>query len=181
VQIAAMREGTDRTREIVKSLQIVTRHGGKGKVPANLHEGLDATLMLLANRFKKGITVHKNYGGLPKVECDIGQINQVFMNLLTNAADAINDEGEIFITTLKVGENVEIRVRDTGCGIPDDVKDQIFDPFFSTKDVGSGMGLGLWIAYQIITQGHSGKISVENHVDKGTEFVVTLPIQPNEQ
>jgi two-component system, NtrC family, sensor kinase len=175
--LSAMREGTTRTTQIIQSLRTFARHGGSGKAPAELHVGLDATLTLLANRFQDKITVHKDLGNLPQVECDAGQINQVFMNLLTNAIDVIEDDGEIWIATRQVDENVEIRVRDTGHGIPEDVKDKIFDPFFSTKEVGSGMGLGLWIAYQIVVEGHGGVIDVESEVGKGTEFIVTLPIQ----
>ena len=175
----AMREGTTRTTEIVKSLRTFARHGGSGKGPANLYEGIDATLTLLQNRLKKGVVVHKDYGDLPHVTCDLGQMNQVFMNLLTNAADAMNDEGGLFITTRNVGEHVEIRVRDTGCGIPDGMQSKIFDPFFTTKDVGPGMGL--WICYQIVVEGHGGKIEVESEVDSGTEFVVTLPIVVEEE
>ena len=172
----AMREGTDRTTEIVKSLQLFARHGGSGKAPVNLHTGLEATLTLLKNRFGPGVVVHTDYGALPQVTCELGQMNQVFMHLLTNAADAMNDEGEISIMTRHVGENVEIRVRDTGCGVPDDIKDKIFDPFFTTKEVGSGMGLGLWMCYQIVVEGHGGKIEVESEVGQGGEFIVTLPI-----
>jgi signal transduction histidine kinase len=98
------------------------------------------------------------------------------MNLLTNAADAMSDKGELFITTRQAGEYVEIRVRDTGCGIPDEIKGKIFEPFFTTKQVGSGMGLGLWICYQIVVEGHEGKIEVESDIGVGTEFVITLPI-----
>jgi signal transduction histidine kinase len=174
--LLAMREGTERTTEIIKSLRIFARHGGSGKAPVDIHAGLEATLTLLQNRFKKGIVVNQNYGNLPQVECDAGQINQVFMNLLTNAADAMSDKGELFITTRQAGEYVEIRVRDTGCGIPDEIKGKIFEPFFTTKQVGSGMGLGLWICYQIVVEGHEGKIEVESDIGVGTEFVITLPI-----
>jgi signal transduction histidine kinase len=177
--IDAMREGTTRTSEIVKSLYLFARHQNGGIVPTDLHPGLDATLMLLEHRLKEKITVYKDYGSLPQVRCHAGQINQVVMNLLQNAADAIADKGEVFLTTRHVGDTVEIRVRDTGCGIPDEIRDRIFDPFFTTKPVGKGMGLGLWMCYQIVVDGHGGKIEMESEVGKGTEVVVTLPIQPN--
>lgn len=94
-------------------------------------------------------------------------------------SNAMNDTGEIFITTRHVGEQVSLRVRDTGCGIPDEILGKIFDPFFTTKPVGKGMGLGLWMCYQIVVEGHGGKVEVESKVGEGSEFVVTLPIQPN--
>lgn len=175
--IAAIREGTTRTTEIVRSLQQFAHPDGSEKAPADIHVGLDSTLMLLENRFKKGITVHKDYGDIPHVEGFAGQLNQVFLNLLSNAADAMNDKGEIWIVTRKIGEVVEIRTKDTGCGISDEIRDKIFDPFFTTKKVGSGMGLGLWICYQIVVDGHGGWIEVHSEIGKGTEMIIKLPIK----
>ena len=143
----------------------------------DIHEGIESTLTITHNRLKNRITVHKEFGEIPKIRCYPGQLNQVFMNLLTNAADAIEGEGEVWIKTRVDGDKVKISVRDNGCGIPDDTLPKIFDPFVTTKPVGSGTGLGLAVSHQIIER-HGGSITVDSEVGKGTEFVLTLPVEP---
>lgn len=168
--------GSTRTTEIIKGLRIFSRSDGKDLKEADIHEGINSTILLLSKEFGKRITIKKEYDDLPLVECFLGQLNQVFMNLLMNAVQAIEGEGTITITTMKNGNNVLLTFRDTGKGIDATSQAKIFDPFFSTKDVGKGTGLGLSISYGII-QKHGGSIKVSSEPDKGTQFVVTLPIK----
>ena len=142
----------------------------------DLHEGLNSTLLLLNNEIKNRIQVIKDYGELPKVECHPGHINQVFMNLLLNAIQAIEGEGKIWINTKTLDGYVEITIRDSGQGIPEDIKNRVFDPFFTTKPVGRGTGLGLSISYGII-KNHQGEISVDSESGKGTAFHIKLPVK----
>jgi signal transduction histidine kinase len=125
-------------------------------------------------------TIQKEYGTLPPVVCNIGELKQVFVNLLVNAAHAIAEKGVITIRTAHKGENVEIQVADTGSGIAPEHLNKIFDPFFTTKPVGKGTGLGLWICMTII-QNHHGTITVDSRVGQGTTFTVTLPVQQGER
>jgi signal transduction histidine kinase len=143
---------------------------------ANIHEGLDSTLILLRNKYKQRIEIEKHYGDIPEIECYPGQLNQVFMNILSNAIDAIDDKGTITISTLKSNEKVEISIKDTGRGIPENIRTKIFEPFFTTKDVGHGTGLGLSISHGIIEK-HNGSIKVESNVGKGSEFIIALPVK----
>ncbi|MCZ7627230.1 MAG: ATP-binding protein [Candidatus Methylomirabilis sp.] len=145
-------------------------------VAVDLHEGIETTLSLLTKEYKNRITVHREYGNLPQVECHPGRINQVFMNLLLNAAQAIPEKGDIWISTASQGEKVSIVIKDTGCGIPEAHLAKIFDPFFTTKKVGQGMGLGLSLSYGIIQQ-HGGAMRVSSHNGQGTEFTVELPVK----
>jgi signal transduction histidine kinase len=145
-------------------------------VAVDLHEGIETTLSLLTKEYKNRITVHRDYGNLPPVECHPGQINQVFMNLLLNAAQAITTTGEIWIRTAAQGEKVSIVIKDTGCGIPEANLAKIFDPFFTTKKVGEGTGLGLSISYGIV-QKHGGAMRVSSHDGQGTEFTIELPVK----
>jgi signal transduction histidine kinase len=147
--------------------------------PANIHKGIDSTLLLLANKLKDRITVHKNYGEIPPVVCLPGKLNQVFMNILTNSVLAIEGEGEIFITTSSVGDRARISIKDTGKGMPPEIRDHIFEPFFTTRAVGQGTGLGLSITYSIVEE-HLGKIEVESEPGKGTEFIITIPFTRDE-
>lgn len=166
--------GAQRIKEIVLGLRTFSRLDEAERKPVDLHEGIDSTLTLIDHHLKDRVTVEKDYGQLPMVECYAGQLNQVLMNLITNAADAIEGEGEIVITTRANDDGVTISVKDSGCGMPDDVKSQIFDPFFTTKEVGSGTGLGLSISYGIVEK-HGGKIDVDSTVGEGTTFTITLP------
>ena len=173
-------EGANRTAEIVRGLRNFSRLDENEIKSADLHEGLDSTLTLLRNKYRDRITVVKHYGDIPKIECYPGQLNQVFMNILSNAVQAIADKGTITITTASAGDRVSVRIKDSGTGMPEDVRKKIFDPFFTTKDVGVGTGLGLSISYGIIEK-HSGRIEVESAVGKGTEFIITLPVAQAKQ
>ena len=140
----------------------------------DIHQGIESSLMILNPELKHRIHVKKYFLAKRKIECNPGQINQVFLNLLSNAAQAIKGEGSITIVTEEDEKNLYVKISDTGSGIPPDVISKIFDPFFTTKDVGKGTGLGLSISYSII-KNHQGKIEVESQVDKGTTFTLTLP------
>jgi len=143
---------------------------------ANLHDGMDSTLNIINNEIKYKAEVVKEYGELPEVECLSSQINQVFMNLLVNAAHAIEERGTITIRTGRQGEEVWVEVADTGKGIAPEHINKIFDPFFTTKSIGKGTGLGLSLSYGIV-QKHHGRIEVQSEIGKGTTFRVWLPIE----
>ncbi|MGB0523574.1 MAG: ATP-binding protein [Flammeovirgaceae bacterium] len=166
--------GASRATEIVKGLRNFSRLDQDVFKKGDIHEGMESTLLILRNRFGS-ITLVKNYDtSIPKIDCNLGELNQVFMNLIGNALDATEDEGEIGITTQNLANTIVIKITDTGMGIPEAVKSRIFEPFFTTKDVGEGTGLGLSISYGII-QKHKGTLSVESEVGKGTAFIITLP------
>ena len=166
--------GATRIKRIVQGLRTFSRLDEAEYKAVDIHEGLDSTLALLEHLLKDRIRVHKAYGDLPVVTCFAGQMNQVFMNLLTNAIDAIQGEGDIWIATQRDGDWVRISVRDSGSGMPAKVMKQIFDPFFTTKEVGKGTGLGLSISFGIVEK-HGGKIEVESEMGKGTMFTVRIP------
>lgn len=184
--LSSMKGGAERIREIVLSLRNFSRLDETGVKPVNLHEGIDNTLIILNSRLHHGIEVIKQYGDLPLVECSPALLNQVFMNLLCNAIDALElgtgkDSHLTPIPTIRIHTEaldqnwVVIKIADNGSGIPVAIQDRIFDPFFTTKEPGKGTGLGLAISYQIITQ-HQGKIEVISVPGKGAEFVITLPV-----
>ncbi|MEH2077782.1 MAG: response regulator [Nostoc sp.] len=193
--IKSMQFGTDRVTEIVSYLNNFSRHREAGKKLANLHEGLESTLLILGHRFKRNahhpaIQLIKEYGDLPLIECFPGEINQVFMNLISNAIDAIEEShktkdidkfyqyhGVIKVKTEVIGEQVILRVADNGSGIENADKIKIFDAFYTTKPVGKGTGLGLSIAYQIVVNNHHGKITYHSKPGEGIEFIVELPIR----
>ena len=170
-------EGANRTKEIVKSLGSFSHKGDDKFVMHNIHEGIDSTLILLGNKIKNRITIHKEYGNTPEIECLPDKLNQVFMNILSNAIQAIDGNGEIFIKTKTEGSNVIIQIRDSGKGMTDEVQKRVFEPFYTTKGMGKGTGLGLSISYSIVEQ-HNGKIDISSESSKGTEFIITLPVQP---
>ncbi len=172
-------EGASRSEHIVKDLRTFSRMDENEFKPANIHEGLDSTLLLLGNQMKDRITVHKTYGDLPPVECLPGKLNQVFMNILTNSILAIEDRGDIYIETGSDEDKARISIRDTGRGMSPETREHIFEPFFTTRPVGKGTGLGLSITYSIIEE-HQGTIQVESAPGEGTEFIITLPIRRNE-
>lgn len=174
--IASCREGAERVKKIVLDLRIFSRTDDIGLVLTDLHEGLESTLNLLAKQYRDRIILHREYGYLPLVECYPSQINQVFMNLLQNAAQAIANQGEVWIRTVAEGDWVKITIRDNGVGIPEAQLNRIFDPFFTTKPVGAGMGLGLSISYGIIEK-HGGKIRVASKVGEGAELTIELPVR----
>ncbi len=169
-------EGASRTKEIVIGLRNFSRLDELDLKTVNIHDGLNSTVMLLRSKLKNRIQVVKEYGDLPEIECYPGKLNQVFMNILSNAIAAIPGEGTITIRTWLAEGNVHVSIKDTGTGMTDKVKRRIFDPFFTTKEVGEGTGLGLSISYGII-QKHNGKIDVFSEPGLGSEFVITLPVK----
>ncbi len=169
-------EGSKRVKDIVLNLRNFSRLDEAEFKPADIHEGLESTLMLLNNELKNRIDVHKNYGDIPIIECLPGYLNQVFMNLLLNASQAIDDKGNIWITTKLKDPKIEIAIRDDGSGISKEAELKIFDPFFTTKSIGAGTGLGLSISYGIIER-HGGSIAVDSLKGKGTTFIITLPVK----
>ena len=174
-------EGVSRVKQIVQDLKDFSRVDSSEWHVANLHHGLDSTLNIVNNEIKYKAEVLKEYGELPDIECVPSQLNQVFMNLLVNAAHAIEDRGRITIRTGARGdEEVWVEVEDTGTGISEENMKKLFEPFFTTKPVGKGTGLGLSLTYGIV-QKHGGHIDVESEVGKGTRFRVSLPVHPPKQ
>jgi signal transduction histidine kinase len=168
-------QGSRRVKDVVLNLRNFSRLDEAETKKVDLHQGLDSTLLILNHEFKNKIKIHKDYGILPEIQCRAGQINQVFMNILINAIQAIRDGGNIWITSRVKGGNIKIEIRDDGMGIPKSIQNRIFDPFFTTKPVGSGTGLGLSISYRIISE-HGGTIKVESEENKGTVFIISIPI-----
>ncbi len=196
----SMEIGADRIKQIVLSLKNFSRHDQSEMKSVNIHEGLDNTLLILASRLKpKGaipeIEIVKKYGDLPLVDCYAGQLNQVFMNIIVNAIDAIEDyhikrskeqininANQIIIETKKIDTTeIHIGIMDNGPGMIETTRQRIFDPFFTTKPVGKGTGLGMSISYQIIVEKHSGKIECISEPGKGTTFKVTIPLKQQEK
>ena len=169
-------EGMQRVKSIVQNLKDFARVGESERLCANLEECLDSTLNMVNNELKLKATVVKAYAGIPDIECIPSQLNQVFMNLLINAAQAIETHGIITLRTGREGDKVWVEVQDTGTGIRPEHLDRIFDPFFTTKAIGKGTGLGLALSYGIV-QKHEGEISVKSELGVGSVFRVTLPIQ----
>ena len=176
--IGSIKSGADRTTEIVKGLRNFTRLDEDDMKIANIEEGIDNTLVILNNRIKDRIKVVKDYCKLPLIMCFPGQLNQVFMNIIFNATDAITNKGEIKIKTKVEQDKAIISISDTGSGMSEEVRSKIFEPFFTTKAVGKGTGLGLSISYGIIEK-HKGTIEVKSEPGKGTEFTITLPVNLN--
>jgi len=174
--VAEIMEGSVRIRDLVRDLRNFSRMDEAQFKIANIHEGLDSTLMLLRGEFKHRITVHKEYGDIPDIRCLPGHLNQVFLNLLLNASQAIDGPGDIWIRTWRDEDNIYIQIRDNGSGIPEDVRDRLFEPFVTTKPVGEGMGLGLSISYGIVAR-HGGTIQAENW-DEGSQFTMQIPLEP---
>jgi NO-binding membrane sensor protein with MHYT domain/signal transduction histidine kinase len=194
--LASMKIGTDRIRQIVLSLRNFSRIDEAAFKTVDIHEGIDSTLMILQHRLKASserpaIEVIQDYAKLPLLECYPGPLNQVLMNLLANAIDALEESNakrtfqeikdnpsQITIRTGMLDQQwVEITILDNGSGIPEKVKKQIFDPFFTTKSIGKGTGMGLSISYQIIVEKHGGKLECVSNPNQGTEFVIQIPIQ----
>lgn len=175
--ISSCEDGARRTRDIVLGLRNFSRLDESQTKVVDLHEGLDNTLQLLRGELKNRIQVEKEYGDIPKITCHPSQLNQVFMNILSNAAQAIDGEGTIRIKTQKLEKDrLQVSIKDNGKGMDQETADKVFDPFFTTKSVGVGTGLGLSISYGVV-QKHGGDIRVISEVGKGTEFIITLPIQ----
>jgi signal transduction histidine kinase len=192
----SMKVGAERIRDIVLSLRNFSRLDEAQMKSVNIHEGIDSTVMLLQPRLRKeggrlGIEVIKNYGKLPLITCYASQLNQVFMNILTNAIDALElarDCPEKSQTTPTITISTEvtdrnsaiIRIADSGPGMSSEVLHKIFDPFFTTKPVGSGTGLGLSISHSIVVSSHGGKLSCDSAPGEGTEFIIEIPIAPRQ-
>jgi two-component system NtrC family sensor kinase len=194
--LQSMNIGTERIRDIVLSLRNFSRLDESEFKAVDIHEGIDNTLMILQHRFKatdkrSEIQVIRDYGNLSNIECYAGQLNQVFMNILVNAIDAL-EEFNSKRTCQKIRDNpccitirtsvvdsqwVKIAIADNGSGIPESIQKQIFNPFFTTKPVGKGTGMGMAISYQIITEKHGGKLEFFSKPGKGTEFVVQIPMR----
>ncbi|MBL1176494.1 MAG: hybrid sensor histidine kinase/response regulator [Pantanalinema sp. GBBB05] len=194
--VGSMKLGVERIRQIVLSLRNFSRLDEAEFKAVDIHEGIDSTLLILHNRLKARpdhpeIQIIKEYGELPLIECYAGQLNQVFMNLLSNAIDALESydsqrspeaarakPSQIVIHTEITEEQlVSIKIRDNGAGIPEAVRNRLFDPFFTTKPIGKGTGLGLSISHQIITEKHHGEIGCVSELGHGAEFWIKLPIQ----
>ncbi|WP_293126390.1 PAS domain S-box protein [Microcoleus sp. bin38.metabat.b11b12b14.051] len=194
--LESMAVGAHRIQEIVKSLRTFSRLDEAAFKQVNLHEGIDSTLMIVAHRLKPhgdkpGIAIIKEYGNLPPIECYSGQLNQVFMNLLINAIDAMEEKAKNYqsagdsssISTINIrtevvaGERVKISIADSGTGIPESVQQRLFDPFFTTKPVGKGTGLGLAISYEIVVKKHQGTLRCNSELGSGTEFAIEIPIR----
>jgi signal transduction histidine kinase len=194
----SMKIGAERICEIVAALRNFSRLAEAEIKAVDIHQGLDSTLTILQNRLKAQgkhpeIQVIKEYGNLPKVECYAGQLNQVFMNLLSNAIDALaelnvessNQPSNLQPSTPSIristevlnDQQITIRIADNGPGMTDPVKTRIFDPFFTTKPVGTGTGLGLSISYQIVVKKHGGQLHCFSQRGQGTEFVIQIPVR----
>jgi signal transduction histidine kinase len=180
--LAESKDGTDRVRRIVQNLKDFSHVSEEEWSWADLQKGIESTLNLVWNEIKYKAEVDKQFGDLPAVYCMPSQLNQVFMNLLVNAAQAIESKGKITIRsgfeegTLQEEARVWIEIEDTGKGIPAENLTRIFDPFFTTKPVGKGTGLGLSLAWSIVRK-HKGTIKVSSELGKGTTFLIVLPVE----
>lgn len=187
--LESMRVGTQRINSIVMSLRIFSRLDEAAVKAVDIHTGIDSTLLILQSRLKatpqrREIQVITEYDDLPNIECYAGQLNQVFMNLIANAIDALEEIADsqkdlkIWIQTARSqDEQIVIKIKDNGPGISQEAKSRLFDPFFTTKPVGKGTGLGLSISYRIVTEKHKGQLRCVSEVGQGTEFIISLPIQ----
>jgi signal transduction histidine kinase len=199
--LSSMNVGVERINQIVRSLRNFSRLDEAEMKPVNIHDGIDSTLLILQNRLKansmgQSIQVNRNYKQLPLVECYAGQLNQVFMNILSNAIDALDevtDHPTITISTDLIPcvvvdvqdsiheisvNHVVIRIQDNGMGMAEAVQQKLFNPFFTTKPVGKGTGLGLSISYQIVVEKHKGLLKCASQVGQGTEFEIQIPVEP---
>ena len=192
--LESMKVGADRIRDLVVSLRNFSRLDESQMKRVDIHEGIESTLLILQHRLKAtasrpAIEVIKEYGDFPKIECYAGQLNQVFMNLIANAIDALEEYNSkrsakdiyscpntIRISTNTDSNTVSIRISDNGMGITQEVIRNLFDPFFTTKPVGKGTGLGLSISYQIVVEKHRGKLQCFSVPGEGAEFVIEIPI-----
>ena len=174
--IEESREGVERVRKIVQDLKDFSRSDAQDQfVKADIHRGLDSTLNIIWNDLKYKAQVVKTFGDIPLIECIPSELNQVFMNILLNAGQAIKERGIVTVSTSLDGDHVVVAIGDDGIGIPDDLLPKIFDPFFTTKPVGTGTGLGLAISYGLIKK-HHGSIDVTSTPGEGTLFLIRLPI-----
>nr|WP_290223712.1 ATP-binding protein [Trichocoleus desertorum] len=194
--LGSMRMGANRIQQIVLSLRNFSRLDQAEVKPVDIHEGIDSTLLILQHRFKTNsdrpeVALIKEYGSLPLAECYAGQLNQVFMNILSNALDALEERenqshaatlqqspSTIWITTQQQGrDRITVCIADNGIGMSPEVRQRVFDPFFTTKSVGKGTGMGMSISFQIVTEKHQGQIWCESQLDQGTKFWIEIPIK----
>ena len=190
--LPSMSMGTERIRDIVLSLRNFSRMDEADCKAVDIHDGIESTLLILQHRLKSqsarpAIKIVREFGTLPPVECFAGQLNQVFMNILSNAIDVLEtdlkanptaqDSPKIVLRTETHADSIVIRISDNGMGMPSAVKDRIFDPFFTTKPVGKGTGMGMAISYQLVVEKHEGEITCQSEEGVGTEFTITLPVQ----
>lgn len=175
--IQSCEEGSNRAKDIVLGLRNFSRADEEQTQAFDVNVGLESTLKLLGGELKDQINLHKNYGEVPMINCNINQMKQVFMNILNNASQAISEQGDVYISTEFLSEEkmVRISIKDSGVGIEKDNLEKIFDPFYTTKPIGEGTGLGLSISYGIV-KSHGGYIEVESQVGQGTTFVIELPV-----
>ncbi|HBG47979.1 MAG TPA: hypothetical protein DDW90_00400 [Cyanobacteria bacterium UBA9971] len=178
--IKSCHEGAERSKQIILDLKNFSRLDEAMVKEVDIHEGIDSALNILESKYKDRVTVHKQYGEIPQIMCYAGQINQVFMNVLDNAAQAIEGNGNVYVRTKVIDQDAVIEIEDTGPGIDEETLPKIFDPFFTTKPVGEGTGLGLSICYKII-KSHNGKMEVESEKGKGTKFIIKIPVNWTEQ
>lgn len=179
--IRSIRSGAERTAGIVRDLKAFSRTGGGDLQETDLVSGIETTLNLIAPLLKNRITVEKSFGSnLPKIVCNAGHVNQVFMNILTNAAQAIVGEGTIWVSIgmSSDGQGIRVQIRDSGPGIEQETLEKILDPFFTTKEVGEGTGLGLSISDNIV-RAHGGRLDYSSKIGEGATFTVTLPLRPS--
>jgi signal transduction histidine kinase len=172
---AETRDGLDRVQRIVRDLRDFSRVGEQEWQLVDIHRGIDSTLNILRNQLKHKADVICDYGDLPEIWCIPSQLNQVFLNLLGNAVQAIKEKGTITVQTRSEGERIVLRVADTGCGIPHENMEQIFNPFYTTKPTGEGTGLGLSLAQDIVAK-HHGRLYAESEPGAGSTFIVDLPV-----
>lgn len=195
--LESIQTGTKRISEIIRSLRQFSRNDTVSFAPVNIHDALDSTLLILdyhisglsAEHQDRAVEIIRDYGELPLVDGNLGQLNQVFMNIFLNAIDALEERagrspsttpypGQIRVQTRSVNDQwIEIAIADNGTGIPKELQSRIFDPFFTTKEVGKGTGMGISISYQIIADYHKGDLTCISEGNEGTEFVIRLPIQ----
>jgi signal transduction histidine kinase len=182
-------EGLERVATIVGAMKEFSHPGGEDKVAINLNKAIESTITVARNEWKYVAEVVTDFDpDLPVIPCLAGEINQVILNLVVNAAHAIGEvvkegdgpKGIITISTRHVHPWAEIRVQDTGPGIPEDIRERIFNPFFTTKDIGAGTGQGLAITHAVVVEKHSGTITLETEVGRGTTFIVRLPIETSD-
>jgi signal transduction histidine kinase len=175
--VDAIARGAERTAGIVQDLRTFSRHGESQLAPVDVHEGIEVSLRLLRPRWADRIEIHRDYAALPTLEAAVDELNQVWMNLLANACDAIRDRGTIRIRTVAALDAIQVTIGDDGDGMPPGVERRIFDPFFTTKAQGQGTGLGLAITHGIVAR-HGGRVVVRTAVGQGTEITVVLPLRP---
>jgi two-component system, NtrC family, sensor kinase len=175
-------DGVERVTNIVKAMKEFAHPDSQEQSPADLKHALDTTLLVASNEYKYVARIETDFGELPSVVCNVGELNQVFLNLIVNAAHAIKDSGkdvdtgEIKIRLSVEGDEAVIRVSDNGCGVPPENLSKLYDPFFTTKEVGRGTGQGLAISHSIVVDKHDGEIGVSSDLGVGTQFTVRLPI-----